>query len=427
VQVGDVVLMLLADELGASPTDLSPAAARVRAARRAPDRLLVLKGPQAGREIPLDRGIVTLGGDPLCTVRLEGPEFAGPQLLVRPLAKGRYEVLRQGSLRLYVGIHPTERQILWDSDLLLLEHVGAEGEGDRVALELRFLSEGKAPPTYPGTPLPVYELPWLSNEFGQGQGHDEPSGRGLDVGSGLEGEAGAGVGDETPTPDATEPQALGPLLVPESGSLPALSRNDTIVDPPSSRWMRDDADVPSSAGPAPRPNWRVRNLAIAAMVLGPAVLLTVVGLRRVWPPPEAPTRFGAPVLVTSATPAAAPSAFVPGAPSSMQAPAAPSAVAPAASPPPRASAPKASPSAGPRTPKKPAWQAAPVVGAEPPDPLEAAARAETARRSRLETRVWGGKASVTEIRQLRDLCAREGDRACYDRAKLLLDADARLP
>jgi ABC transport system ATP-binding/permease protein len=109
-------------------------------------------------------------------------------------------------------------------------------------------------------------------------------------------------------------------------------------------------------------------------------------------------------------------------------------VAPAASPPPRASAPKAppstAPSAGPRTPKKPAWQTTTPAGAEPPDPLdpiEAAARAETARRSRLETRVWGGKASVTEIRQLRDLCAREGDRACYDRAKLLLDADARLP
>jgi hypothetical protein len=43
-----------------------------------------------------------------------------------------------------------------------------------------------------------------------------------------------------------------------------------------------------------------------------------------------------------------------------------------------------------------------------------------AQRKALEPKVWGGKASVDEIRMLRAICSHLGDRACRDRASAML-------
>jgi hypothetical protein len=53
---------------------------------------------------------------------------------------------------------------------------------------------------------------------------------------------------------------------------------------------------------------------------------------------------------------------------------------------------------------------APVGG--PPD--------EAAMRRSLEPKVWGGRASVEEIRLLKAICSHMGDRACRDRANAML-------
>jgi hypothetical protein len=65
-------------------------------------------------------------------------------------------------------------------------------------------------------------------------------------------------------------------------------------------------------------------------------------------------------------------------------------------------------------------------GPSPADPTQADAPAmpepseEAVVRRRLEPRVWGGTATQDEIRMLGAICGHMGDRACHDRAKMLL-------
>jgi hypothetical protein len=56
---------------------------------------------------------------------------------------------------------------------------------------------------------------------------------------------------------------------------------------------------------------------------------------------------------------------------------------------------------------------APAVPVRPPSELQI--------RRRLESRVWGGRASRDETRLLKAICAEDGDLACRERARAELD------
>jgi len=63
-------------------------------------------------------------------------------------------------------------------------------------------------------------------------------------------------------------------------------------------------------------------------------------------------------------------------------------------------------------------QAAP--GSAPPPGARPVPKEEVELRAKLEPKVWGGKATVQEIKLLKSLCAQHGDLACRDRADAIL-------
>lgn len=70
------------------------------------------------------------------------------------------------------------------------------------------------------------------------------------------------------------------------------------------------------------------------------------------------------------------------------------------------------PPSAPTTAKPETTTTPPVTGNAPPN--------EAAIRRSLEPKVWGGKASIDEIRMLKAICSHMGDRACRDRANAML-------
>jgi hypothetical protein len=77
---------------------------------------------------------------------------------------------------------------------------------------------------------------------------------------------------------------------------------------------------------------------------------------------------------------------------------------------------------GPAEAPTPPIHADPLVGGPVDwDVVPAGASGADQIRRRLEPRVWGGRASQDEIRMLQALCARDGDQACRDRARMALE------
>ncbi|UQA59206.1 PEGA domain-containing protein [Polyangium aurulentum] len=59
-------------------------------------------------------------------------------------------------------------------------------------------------------------------------------------------------------------------------------------------------------------------------------------------------------------------------------------------------------------------------GSAPPPGARPVPREEVELRAKIEPKVWGGKATVQEIKLLKSLCAQHGDLACRDRADAIL-------
>ena len=121
------------DDVLVRPT--APMAAAPWGGRDAPDRLLVLDGPNEGREVRLDRGPITIGVGAECTIKLpESLADEGVHFVVRPLARGRFEIVqRSETLRMTIRQREVERMLLENEDLVRIR-VSEEG-GD---IGLRF-------------------------------------------------------------------------------------------------------------------------------------------------------------------------------------------------------------------------------------------------------------------------------------------------
>ncbi|HEU4538111.1 MAG TPA: FHA domain-containing protein, partial [Polyangiaceae bacterium] len=108
VQIGGYSFSLL-DE--AAVLDGGPAPAPGK-----PDRLLVLEGAGAGRELRLDRGPVTIGGGTGCHLTLSDPAL---RFVVRPLEGRRYELVNVGPrAEVSINLGPVWRKLLEDEDLI---------------------------------------------------------------------------------------------------------------------------------------------------------------------------------------------------------------------------------------------------------------------------------------------------------------------
>jgi hypothetical protein len=124
----------------------------VRAAADAPARLILLQGPGVGSVLRLDGGPVTLGGVPGSTLRLDEPGCEAVDVVLRPVAGQGFEMVRRGGpVKVYVSVRTYERRLLWNNDVLFLEH-----DDGRMLCEVRYREAGSAAAAcLPGTPLPV--------------------------------------------------------------------------------------------------------------------------------------------------------------------------------------------------------------------------------------------------------------------------------
>jgi FHA domain-containing protein len=253
LQVGEVLLTMRPEALG-TPLPTAFATAGLEEGDR-PARLLVVQGPESGREVRLDRGPVTMGGVPDANARLEGEAFAEVAVVVRPLADGRHEVLNRGANKLYLGLQQIEHGLLSDGDLLFIED--AKGE---VLLRLRYLGEGQQEPTCPGQPMRLLTLPPLP--FGSvlpsspppppaSEPDDEPL-TSTPLSTGLL----AGRSPSSPEVEASSssPAAEGPPSSPAADGPPSSPpiagppSSPRVEAPPSSSVKRASAS-PAAAGP----------------------------------------------------------------------------------------------------------------------------------------------------------------------------------
>ncbi len=235
------------------------------------------------------------------------------------------------------------------------------GDGRDLLLELRYLAEGKGLPTYPGTPVPVRPLPERPRAPGPGAPAAEP------VAAGLERAKARRVATRA---------AVGAALVLGAAALAKAHP-----------WARARADGAPAGGR--------KGDAVTAVGFGggavPAGHLAAT--------PSAADAAGGVLPALAST--NVPPAFAP--------PDAPPAVIAARGEP----APKvaARSTAGRR-----------AEGASSAGERDASGPGgERALKARLEQRAASGGASPAELRQLRSLCARLRDQACYARAQALLD------
>ncbi len=136
VHVGDYLLRVLDGEAAYAGGE-RPQAAR---APSKPDRLVVLEGPEAGRELRLDRGPLTVGGGQGVHLRLSDQAL---RFTVRAVGGRRYEVINVGPrAELSVNFAPAWRKLLEDGD-----HIEVPGE-----VALRFVRGGRPSGDRPGAP-----------------------------------------------------------------------------------------------------------------------------------------------------------------------------------------------------------------------------------------------------------------------------------
>jgi FHA domain len=401
VQVGDVILSLRSgDGALASGGGFLPGRSAVPI-DQLPDRLVIVEGPQTGQLLRLDRGPVTIGGHPSCSLRLLEPGCEDIAVIVRPLVGGDFEMVRHsGPVKVYVSIHSYERRLLWNNDFLLLEH--ADG---RMLCEARFRARSKGEAKLPGTPIPVgadgASLPpswehWLLPP------------------SEARGEAVPEQADPTPVPENdVAPQTFAPhvgreaaLRVSNEAGQSAPQVDETQ---PLQPLVEPLVSMPEEARDAPPPrSWRRVAWSAVASAAALGVVASVWG--RTWPTVEMPAASTSAQVARAEAPAIGSASEVARAdvvPTPPEHPIAPASSSGQAGDEGTAGA-RMSRVARPRASK------ADIVPARVERNSERGS--EDAERARLEARAKSGTANARELQLLRALCSAQQDTACQDRA-----------
>lgn len=409
IQLGDYRLELLDEALITAPqpavegrgTTLSPLHTR-------PDRLVMIVGPSPGQEFPLQGERLSIGRSEECPISINHSSVSRHHAELLMIDKGRYEVIDQGSANgIRINGVELKRGLLEAGDALEL--------GD---VRLRFVGAGKI-----FRPVDTSLLnPMVTPGANGANGADGGKGRGawkIALGLvlvaivagfavyGLTSSADPSQGKEVGGLPEVKPDAQDKITLQQAqdaagrndlekahellGQIPETSsvRQDPQFKDLEKRWAEwimgkaqdknlsptERFDLLGRVASAPAVSSELRDQAIAQMA---QVREEAPELKERDIPPRTPVKPG------------------PGAPT----PYTPPQPVPGPVPTPTGTA------------KTTATADAPLTVPEKND--------YTTQRRNLEPKVWGGKASIEEIRMLRAICIHLGDSACRDRATAML-------
>jgi pSer/pThr/pTyr-binding forkhead associated (FHA) protein len=444
VQLGDYRIFLTNEDRALAPPSASgrPAVSSVPPTPEYPDRLVVVVGPEPGYECRLDRGVVTIGRSEECTFAINHPSVSRVHAVVHPVAPGRFEILDKDSANgLRINGVDMRRKILEGGDVIEF--------GD---VQVRYCEQGQGPRL--GGDV-SQRLPAGGDPVSARGDADRPSRRGgvgrwvalslglLAVGVGALVVQARSKSDGAPgqalAPDAATPAAAAPGDD-ASGALVERAREAVRTEPaealrllaslPEGSSRRRSAEASEVAAQAADALLReaskevdsARRQPLLKPLLGNALvdaerrrqagdLLRAV---EAVPPP--------PAVTDAALPRASAVASVKERPPARERSGAAGAeggeredgprvaaararevrerdVAPAARPPPTAA----------RTADKPRE--------EQPVDVSQAVEDEPTMRRRLEPRVYGGRATIDEVRMLKAICGHQGDALCKEKAQ----------
>jgi ABC transport system ATP-binding/permease protein len=395
VQLGDYRLELIDESVQAAldPSAPTPTQSAVPPVHLRPNRLVVVVGPTPGQEYPLDREHVTIGRSEDATISINHTSVSRLHAELIALGNGRYEIIDKGSANgIRVNGVDLRRGILEAGDALEL--------GD---VRLRFVGAGKIfrAGVDPSQRL-QRDLANVSSSIrpSGGVGVGKLVGIGAVVGilliiaffviTGLNKKESGDSGGNVPHAPATDEDAriLGEAKqMLDAGNIEGAHHK--VLEIPENSAARDD-----EVFKLVEKKWAESMFAKAEQATEPAEKKKIYGQIMATPSVDAEQRKKAAALSDQ-----------------IQIP----------EPPPR---PPVGPGGGPinptgggtgldTTPTTPTKSAdAPPAPPGPPD--------ETAMRKALEPKVWGGRATIDEIRMLKAICSHAGDRACRDRAGALL-------
>jgi ABC transport system ATP-binding/permease protein len=396
VQLGDYRIELIDESVQAAldPSAPTPTQSAIPPVHLRPNRLVVVVGPTPGQEYPLDRDHVTIGRSEDATISINHTSVSRLHAELISLGNGRYEIIDKGSANgIRVNGVDLRRGILEAGDALEL--------GD---VRLRFVGAGKI------FRAGVDPSQRLQRDLANVSSSIRPTG-GVGVGKlvVIGGVVGAlliiaffvitGMGKtDTGATTTAAPQAATSedrrmldeakqlldsgdiegahkkvLSIPENSE----AREDDVFKQVEGKWADAIFDKVQTLTADPAEQKRLLGLIMAT----PSVdaerrkkAATMSDLIQIPEPTQRPPTGTGPFNPTGGAPAGDP-----------------------VQPPPATTK-------GPDTPPPPAGG--------PPD--------EAAMRRALEPKVWGGRASIEEIRLLKAICSHMGDRACRERANTML-------
>jgi pSer/pThr/pTyr-binding forkhead associated (FHA) protein len=395
VQLGDYRLELIDEALQVplDPNASTPTQSAVPPVHLRPNRLVVVVGPTPGQEFPLDRDHVTIGRSEDATISINHSSVSRLHAELISLGNGRYEIIDKGSANgIRVNGVDLRRGILEAGDALEL--------GD---VRLRFVGAGKI---FRAGVDPSQRLP---RELTGSTTSIRPS-SGVSIGKLVGAGAVVGVllivafiliftfgtgkieGSTTDIPHAPATSEDNQKLeeakkLLDSGDIEGAHKK--VLEIPENSSAREDDTFKSVER-----KWADSIFEKANQATEPLEKRRLLNQIMATPSVDAEQRRKAATLANEITipePTAKPVGPGPGTMGGGQNPYEPAQPQP--------------------TPTKTADTPPPPVGG-PPD--------EAAMRRALEPKVWGGRASLEEIRLLKAICSHMGDRTCRDRANAML-------
>lgn len=406
IQLGDYRLELLDEALITAPqptvegrgTTLSPLHTR-------PDRLVMIVGPSPGQEFPLQGERLSIGRSEECPISINHSSVSRHHAELLMIDKGRYEVIDQSSANgIRINGVELKRGLLEAGDALEL--------GD---VRLRFVGAGKIFRPVDTSLLNPMVTPGANGangaDAGRGRGGAWKIALGLLLVLLVAGFAVYGLTTSTDPSQGKEvgglpevkPDAQDKIILQQAqdaagrnelekahellGQMPETSsvRQDPKFKDIERRWAEWIMNKAQDKNLSPTERFDLLGRVASAPTVEPELrdqaIAQMAEVRKQSPElPPVPTRL--------------PRGDSPGSPTPYTPP-----------------QPTPGPAPTPSTPTK--VPAESTAGA-----LEASGYA--AQRKALEPKVWGGKASIDEIRMLRAICSHLGDRACRDRASAML-------
>lgn len=395
VQLGDYRLELIDEALQVplDPNASTPTTSAVPPVHLRPNRLVVVVGPTPGQEFPLDRDHVSIGRSEDATISINHSSVSRLHAELISLGNGRYEIIDKGSANgIRVNGVDLRRGILEAGDALEL--------GD---VRLRFVGAGKIFRAGVDRSQP------LNRDLAGHTMSTRPSG-GVSIGK-LIG-VGAVVGvllivafivfltmNKPPEGGATElPHA--PATSEDNQKLEEAKKlldggdlegaHKKVLEIPENSEAREAATFKEVER-----KWADSIFEKATLEADPLEKRKLLNLIMATPSVDAEQRRKAATLANEIT-----------IPEPMIKPVGPGPGTMGGGP---------NPFDPPQTPTT-----APTKTADTPPPAAGGPPDEAAMRRALEPKVWGGRASIEEIRLLKAICSHMGDRACRDRANTML-------